>query len=135
MNSESFYITITSNTSTHFPANKQHDFRNLLPQTIDLSSQEYEVALTSAIIPNQYSLFPPKSLYLIFVEKRYHPDRSRFKKKQHQVYLNVESIQSIDDQINGGDIIRNINETIQKYVVSNKVDGKLIFKQIIEIIG
>lgn len=130
MNSGPFYVTVISNKTEHFPDNKPSNFKNVLPTAVDFSSEEYEVALTSAIIPNQYTLFPPKSLYLIFVEKKPHPKRpNSFRKYQHQIFFNLDSVQSIDDEIlNRGDIIRGLNETIRKYVLENTIAGKVIFK-------
>ena len=130
MDSGPFYVTVISNKTEHFPDNKPSNFKNLLPVAIDFSSEEYEVALSSVIIPNQYSLFPSKSLYLIFVEKRPYPNRpNSFRRIQHQIFFNLDSVQSIDDKIvSGKDFLNNINETIRKYLTSKSIAARLIFR-------
>ena len=51
-----FYLTLPSNSSMkHFPNNSPAHFYTELPQSIDLSSKEYEVGLAEIQFPNTYT--------------------------------------------------------------------------------
>ena len=82
-----FYVTLTNTNSTQFfPTNTPTNFRNVLPTPLDFSTKEYEVALTSIVIPNQYLLFPSSSLYVILVERKNRPnDPEKYKKVNHKI--------------------------------------------------
>lgn len=121
-----FYVTLTNTNSTQFfPTNTPTNFRNVLPTPLDFSTKEYEVALTSIVIPNQYLLFPSSSLYVILVERKNRPnDPEKYKKVNHKIIFDNLKLYSVGDQVIDVDLFKDtINEKIKDHIEKNNIKG------------